>query len=497
MWSEIVAAAVIGSERRALKVETVTDPLSRLIARFEQSDGERNLLAAAAAAALYLRAGRVPIRDDRPLPEACTQDDIPRCSPRAGEHLKFMLSGMYQELLPEWLSCMAIAGQRVPEESLPSLLDLGTGELSGAILAVLGERGKWLIAQSANWKAFISYQDGSVWEEGSSEQRLAYLELLRKRDPACARDLLAGVWEQEAPKNRSDLLQKLASGLSLADEPFLERALDDRSAAVRRTAADLLSRLPESAFVERMRQRAKSHVSFKKRTIGKIEIEITLPEERDERMVRDAVVKVPPHSQIGERAWWLQQILSAVPPGFWLQLSECSVNELLKMARMSEWSRLLLNGWSRAAIGFGEIEWVECLLEISSDYLPAEDLFAVLPPARKEAIVGKMLNRVPSRSSIDQLYWCFKGCRHRWSEEFSRAVVKRMSRQQEMYAMRNDIVLRNVLTMIVCHLHPSAIPEAMSGMNGVAERIGTRAPLLDHFLSMMQFRSEMLGEIDL
>jgi Family of unknown function (DUF5691) len=497
MWSELVTAAVIGSERQEIIIPKTSDSLSELVVRLDDNDRERRLLGAAAAAALYLRAGRLPVKDMRSLPEPCPHDDVPRCNPRAGERLKLMLSGQYQELLPEWLACVAAARQRVQEELLPSILDLGIArlELSEAVLAALGERGKWLSAQGTEWRAIFGFAEGSVWEDGSIDQRRLYLENLRRRDPAAARELLANAWEQESPKNRADLLQRLSHGLSPDDEPFLERALDDKWSTVRRTAADLLSRLPESAFVDRMRERTMRHIAFKNRARGKLEIEIALPEERGEEMIRDGIVKVPPHSQIGERAWWLQQMLSAVPPSFWLQRSQRTINELLKIAKKSEWSQIVLNGWSRAAVGFGDVEWIESLLDISSDHLPAEGLFAGLPPERQELIVGQLLNKAASWSSIDQLYWCFKSCRHQWSERFSLDVIRGLSKHHEMYAMRNDIVTRNILTMCVCHIHPSAIPEAINRMNSVAERLSHRASLLDHFLDMMQFRYRMHKEI--
>jgi hypothetical protein len=498
MWSEIVTAAVLGSERQEIKIPQTSDPLSELVARLDNNDREGILLGAAAAAALYLRAGRLPVKDNRSLPEACPHDDVPRCTPYAGERLKIMLRGQYQELLPEWLACVAAARQRVQEELLPSILDLGIARfaLSEAILPVLGQRGEWLAGQSAEWRTVFSFEDGSVWEDGSIDQRRIYLESMRRRDPAGARELLVNVWEQESPKNRADLLQMLSQGLSQDDEPLLERALDDKWSIVRRTAADLLSRLPGSALVDRMRERAMGHIAFISSARGKLEIEVTLPEERGEGMIRDGIVKVPPHSQIGERAWWLQQMLSAVPPSFWLQRSRRTINELLKAAKKSEWSQVLLNGWSRAAVGFGDVEWIESLLDISSDHLPAEGLFAGLPPERQELIVGQLLNKASSWSSIDQLYWCFKSCRHRWSEKFSLEVVRGLSEHHEMYAMRNDIVMRNILTMCVCHIHPEVIPRAIDRMSSVAERLSNRAPLLDHFLDMLQFRYRMHKEIN-
>jgi hypothetical protein len=498
MWSEIVTAAVIGSERQEIKIPKTSDSLGELIARLDDDDRERILLGAAAAAALYLRAGRLPVKDDRSLPEACPQDDVPRCNPRAGERLKLMLRGQYQELLPEWLACVAAARRRVQEELLPSILDLGTARfaLSEAILAPLGNRGRWLAGQSAEWRAVFGFEDGSVWEDGGLDQRRIYLENLRRRDPAGARELLANVWEQESPKDRADLLQTLSQGLSPDDEPLLERALDDKWSIVRRTAADLLSRLPGSALVERMRERAMGHIAFTNRARGKLEIQVTLPEERGEGMIRDGIVKVPPHSQIGERAWWLQQMLSAVPPSCWLQRSQRTINELLKAAKKSEWSQVLLNGWSRAAVGFGDVEWIESLLDISSDHLPAEGLFAGLPSERQELIVGQLLNKASSWSSIDQLYWCFRSCRHQWSERFSLEVVRGLSKHHETYAMRNDIVSRNIMTMCVSHINPTVIPEAIDRMNGVAKRLSNRAPLIDHFLDMIQFRHCMHKEIN-
>jgi len=45
-------------------------------------------------------------------------------------------------------------------------------------------------------------------------------------------------------------------GLSLADEPLLEAALDERDAGVRGWAAHLLARLPGSALGQRMARRA-------------------------------------------------------------------------------------------------------------------------------------------------------------------------------------------------------------------------------------------------
>src|SRR5262249_7482507 len=154
--------------------------------------------------------------------------------------------------------------KRAPEELLPSLFELGRmrGELRETILPVLGARGRWLAAQNPGWEYAAGKSDETVWETGSREQRLAFLAGLRKRGAAQARELLASTWAQESPKDRADFLAALENGLSLDDEAFLESALDDRRKEVRRAAADLLARLPESGLCQRMFERARPLLTF-------------------------------------------------------------------------------------------------------------------------------------------------------------------------------------------------------------------------------------------
>ena len=155
-----------------------------------------------------------------------------------------MLSDEFRELLPEWLAALAAVNKRVPEELLPSLLAHGKSNdaLREAINQVIGVRGVWLAAQNSDWDFVIGKLDESVWETGSRLQRLALLEKLRASDSARARELVAETWSEEKPEDRAAFLTTFITGLSLADEPFLEAALDDRRKEVRKAAADLLAR---------------------------------------------------------------------------------------------------------------------------------------------------------------------------------------------------------------------------------------------------------------
>lgn len=106
-------------------------------------------------------------------------------------------------------------------------------------------------------------------------------------------------------------LDALRTGLSAADEPFLEEALTDRSRNVRATAAELLSALPDSALAGRMAARARSCVS-----LGPEGITVEAPYACDPAMERDGVAAKPPNGR-GERSWWLGQLVDAAPLSMW------------------------------------------------------------------------------------------------------------------------------------------------------------------------------------
>src|SRR5689334_9964548 len=153
LWEDIVTTATLGTERRAFAPPPDAGPLGALLARIDPADREGALLAAAAAAALYRRAGRIPARTDQPAPLACTMDDLSACPPRATLRLAAMLEGTHQGLLPEWLAALAAARRRAPDALLPDLLELGRAQadLRAAILPALGARGRWLAAQNPDW----------------------------------------------------------------------------------------------------------------------------------------------------------------------------------------------------------------------------------------------------------------------------------------------------------------------------------------------------------
>jgi len=195
--------------------------------------------------------------------------------------------------------------------------------------------------------------------------------------------LLRGSWAQESADERCKALQSFVAGLSMADEEFLESALDDRSKNVRAQAAELLSRLPESRLARRAQERMATWVQWKKSSawLGlrpSQALEVTPPAECTREMQRDGIDPKPPRG-VGEKAWWLQESVARTPLSFWPPGA-------LKAAADSEWSEALARGWQKAARAQQNSAWAAELLE--GGWRDVE-LFALLPHSRQEEFLLK------------------------------------------------------------------------------------------------------------
>jgi len=259
LWQDLVNSALFGIERRPWEAAAGSAPVETLLQGIAAESPADVLLRAAGVVAAYRRAGELPPPSTRESAGVCPAEILPRSGPRVADYLVAMVSGRYPELIPEALSAMAEAGQRLPEELLPDFLELAERKrsLMAPLAAVAGAHGAWLAGQNASW-SWLKAGDAasedlpSLWETGSMSERLSVLHQLRKSAPERALELIASTWEQEKAEPRVQLLGALRTRLSMADESFLEERLDDRSISVRRAAADVLADLAGSRLSQRM-----------------------------------------------------------------------------------------------------------------------------------------------------------------------------------------------------------------------------------------------------
>lgn len=406
-WRNLVSTALLGTERQELP-----QPGQGLASLLHHLPSEREaaLLSAAALCRTYLQAGQVLASDPSPLPAPAEPDLQPSYSPKAAAYLGRMVKGEFADLLPEWLEATVQAGLRAPAHQLTELLFLGLDkkELRPHIRKVLGLRGLWLAQQHPQGGWAIGEENLiETFQTGPREARIAAFASLRSQDPAGARALLQESWASETHEDRAAFLATFESGLSLEDEAFLEAALDDKRKEVRSAAADWLASLPQSRLVRRMIERAKPLLTYKPAGLmglKKAKVEVTLPEQFQKDWARDGLEQKNVPYGMGEKAWWLQQMVSRVPPSIWGEPRDWLA------ALDKEWRDLLAEAWRLAAVRFAEPGWLEALIGYFSDYR-AESLIQALPAKERSAQALRLLESGTGALSPESPEWLFiKNC---------------------------------------------------------------------------------------
>jgi hypothetical protein len=339
------------------------------------------------------------------------------------ELLGLFLSEKREALLLEALERLRLAGMLVPAELLPALLSPRGAALRSALLPVLGQRGIRLAAQNPEWRWVQEHLvpdataglevNQATWEEGAPPQRLTALRRVRTQAPEQARAWIVSAWRGEKAEFRREMVEILSEGLSPADEPLLEDALNDRAATVRTRAAGLLARLPGSALSIRMRQRAGAVLRYEapkepswglRRLASSLgrggqrgSLHVLPPESLLDDWIRDGIVAKPPQG-IGERAWWMQQVLGYVPLNHWNNTLGAGPKELVQAAAGdSEWGAVILRGWANALALDAGGAWAEALWEsLRGQYDAEKDL-------GDRSVAWTSLELVMTHMSTDQL----------------------------------------------------------------------------------------------
>ncbi|MEO0985477.1 MAG: DUF5691 domain-containing protein [Cyanobacteria bacterium J06639_14] len=501
-WQTLVGTALLGTDRQSPVPPPAADALTTLLGQLDWGQPEQALLEAAGAIALHQQVGRQPATQTLPPITPCPLDDRPCCHTLTARHLQVALE-QYPKVLPELLTLIIAAQQRVPEQWLPKLLRFGLQDtqLRPQIASVLGQRGQWLAAQNPAWRygevqTLTDFSPASpasqiIWEEGSRSERALFLQRWREVDPAAAREALTVVWSSERAKEREALLEVLATHLSMADEPFLENALDDRGQFVRELAAELLVQLPESGLSQRMVQRIQPWVRLQQGRQD-LQIIVTLPEACEQDWERDGINPTPPKGK-GQRAWWLEQMLASVPLNVW----QAEPAAIVRAIPGHPWQTLLLRGWSQATQHQNHAAWADALLDQFGlepfDQSHFTELLTLLPPERQEQLLRQHLPN--PRSEYDPLiHWLYHVSQSPqfWSLDFSRLVLKQLLIIVRNHKKNSYNLLYPVRNMALT-LHPQLTPEVAEAIANLPQ--GKPANYwespLNEFLNRLSFRREI------
>ncbi|WP_416237312.1 DUF5691 domain-containing protein [Streptomyces marinisediminis] len=460
-WEELVTAALLGAERRTPPGGSPAAVLDR-----------------AAVATVRRRAGARPASPaERPAPAAA--DPRPALPAPAARRLALLLAGRagagqggrrgtapdLAELLPQWLAAANAHGYRAPAGQLPALLDAARArtDLRAEALAFAGPRALWLAGLNPEWRFALRGTAGvaavppddaravrELWEEGLFAERVALLTALRRQDADAARALLETTWSSERAEDRLLFLDTLRERPTARDEPFLERALADRSRTVRATAAELLSALPGSALAARMSARARACVHPDRTgAAAGVGLVVEAPYECDAAMQRDGVVAAPPSGR-GERSWWFGQVVESAPLEDWpAHLGARDAARIVALPVSDGWRADLHAAWARAAVRQQDAAWARALL--GSPRLPLAEgaadparLLTVLPAGERAAWAAEFV----AAHGLAEAFRLLGTCAVPWSGALGDAVIDALEIAREA----------------------GSYPWSFSGVMGLAER---------------------------
>jgi Family of unknown function (DUF5691) len=506
-------AGVLEDTPERAATATLFDSLSRAI---PSDDKERRLLLEAGARVIYYQSGYIPQTID--AQEAPPAEDMPPCSSEATEVLRHILADAETELQVLALERLQEANLRLTPELLPATLDMRDENIRRLLRPLIGKRGVWLSQFNPAW-AWVGELTGApdgwsladaetLWREGTAARRLEALRWVRAADARLACQWVEAAWKGEKADQRVELVRVLQVNLGPEDEPLLEGALDDRAGSVRSAAAETLLRLPNSALVGRMVERADTMLGYTKGALS-----ISLPATLDAAWQRDGIA-AQTAGRKGDGAWWLGQVLANVPPSHWEARFDISPEALVALAASTKLGHPILEGWTRAAAGFGEESWLIVLAAFWSQPIKrrdlqqrAGDMYTLLAPhipqSLQEETVMRLLGDVTSASSGPSFYEAISQVNHPWSEALGdeylrglRAFVAGLDQKSKNAEPWDDTLsiasaaLPPRCVMAACE--PLAVPKDIH--NWYIQHFQRQ---LDDFASTMQLRTRIDKEIPL
>jgi hypothetical protein len=518
--AEATAAAFFGAGRGA-KFEPVADGLiGELFTSTQHENAEHRLLNDIALLLAYYRAGFAGSRDFGSALEAAPGETWTKCSQEAADLIGTLIEGKYPKLLPEALEQLRQQQKRLPFHLLPELLDLGVKrkELRWLILAIIGERGRWLALINPAWS--VVYQlidhftvddstDLSVlqeeWNRATSTERLELLAEIRRQAPKIASSIVNGSWSQESAGAREAMLKRYITNLSVDDEAFLEMALSDRSVGVRRTAVDLLSRIPSSRFVAEAAAIAMTRLNINSGPfLAGRKLSVETPADYDPAWAKFGIEKESFIAELGTGAWCLAQLIALVPPEIWSEKFNLSAADLFDLAMKSPWSDPLIIGWSKAAERSDSNEWKYSALKhwiVNKDYRTTiADFMPTINSLgdKSEGLILEILQIFPGILDDDNPATALISSYDRpWSDRFARAVMDRVLRTIHLpqNGQAHLWLLQSLLPELAYRISPSIADELRCKLTLPQDAPTNWRKPIDNFLDIITLRDRLQKEL--
>lgn len=461
-----------------------------------------------------LTGGRVPT-GQLPPSEPAPTTNAPVVREAAAWRLARMLTGDHRDLVSEWFALAAHGGAVLPPHWLPVVLNELKPQERAIAGPVLGPRAEWLARRNPEWadRSTLTGLPIERWNNGTLPERRVALAMMRTADPTGARVWLERSWQTEPPDVRVAFLETLLSapGLSDADEPFLEAALNDKRKDVRGAAVECLCRLPSSAHARRNVERLQGLVNLTESGTGllsrfkKRRLEITLPDALDKVAARDGInAKPPAQLSIGERAYWLTQMIAVARPSYWCERFQCDIETFIGAALDTDYAPDFLGALASAAMRHRDAAWIAALsTRLLEWYGNAErslraaqtipELVAATPSAERDNLLRRLLAAIQPQQ-LDFLQGALIATDTPWSPETTRIAFELLGKCTEFVAPEHTQARHSLVRW-----GPRVdVATASQALARILERVGEKSPwksALDALQGIIEFRLAMRQEL--
>ncbi len=501
-WMEMERVVLLGTRRESVQLPEIAPALDQLLSTLQNEEAEHALLSAAGTLDLYEQIGRALARLKPESDPALPRERLLPCPPEAASLLAQMLDSSLRLLLPEFLNELQKAGMRLPEVLLPNMLALGIqrSKSRSLILPVLGRRGRWLAALNPAWQyAALNPASWSsiraAWDETAVGHRSSLVAQLRVVDPAQGRALVESTWRGENDQRRLPLIKQLAIGLSMADEPLLEVALDDRSRMVRRNAAELLAHLLGSRLCQRMISYVPRYLAWTPQETRKITV--SLPDV-SAAMRRDGIVGSNSKVAARVRSQEIIQLVGAVPLTHWEEAWQADPRSVVQAIPSTSWPRTLTAALSTAAQRQKNAVWARALIDefeitpLTGKLIPvlaAGDVYRLTTRALGELDSAEL----PRNGTLVTIMRRWPGV---WDAALGEQLVRAFSGHFQL--TRDAKNANNTVREVFMKLARTADPALLSfaaGCLGDLEALGCWRSTAVEFLHILRFRRDMLAAL--
>ena len=231
-WNELVKMSLLGTEKLPLQTAVLPAKIREIVEKSPENDRETAFLKAAALTWLYEKAGQKPAQTPLPNIVVAPDENLKIAPPQYVALLRRLLG---EEKLPIHL-LLGLLSKKMADKNIILPSDLLVVVLTVAektdlkkkpelLQKVIGERGKWLAQFNKKWAFLTPKSDADIWENGSNDQRLAFLLELRKTNPQQAFEYVKEAWATANGSYRQQLLRVLGVQPRIEEQPFLEALL--------------------------------------------------------------------------------------------------------------------------------------------------------------------------------------------------------------------------------------------------------------------------------